>query len=51
MRIIWQDDQGIENKQELPVPSPSPLPSFADNEPDNSLPEGDEEWMDDCEDA
>ena len=51
MRIIWKDDQNIENKQEPAPPSPLPLPVSLDNEPDDSLPEGDEEWMDDCEDA
>ncbi len=51
MRIIWQDDQGIENKQELSAPSPSPLPPTLDDDSNDSLPKEHEEWMDDCEGA
>jgi len=54
MRIIWKDDQGIENKGE-PVTAPLPsLPSVSSNnepEPDNTVPEEYGEWMGDSEDA
>ena len=53
MRIIWQDDQGIDNKQELSAPLPSPIPASINNEPerDDSMLDEYGEGLGDSEDA